>query len=49
MRLSLKVSGMTCVNCAKSVELSLKRLKGVQEVSVSLEAGRVWVEFAEDY
>ncbi len=48
MRAVLKVSGMTCVNCAKAIEVSLKKLKGVQEVYVSFELGRVVVEFNEE-
>lgn len=48
MRAVLKVSGMTCVNCAKAIEVSLKKLKGVQEVHVSFELGRVVVEFNEE-
>ncbi|MCS6957800.1 MAG: cation-translocating P-type ATPase [Aquificaceae bacterium] len=48
MRVSLRVSGMTCVNCARAIEISLKKLRGVEEVKVSFELGRVWVEFNED-
>ena len=48
MRVSLKVSGMSCVNCAKAIEISLKKLKGVEEVHVSFELGRVVVSFKED-
>ncbi|MCX8075721.1 MAG: cation-translocating P-type ATPase [Aquificaceae bacterium] len=48
MRVSLKVSGMTCVNCSKTIEVSLRRLRGVEDVKVSFELGRVWVEFNEE-
>ncbi|WP_041434149.1 heavy metal translocating P-type ATPase [Thermocrinis albus] len=48
MRLSLKVSGMTCVNCARAIELNLRRLHGVKDVKVSFELGRVWVEIEEE-
>ncbi|WPM31604.1 cation-translocating P-type ATPase [Hydrogenobacter sp. T-2] len=48
MRASLKVSGMTCVNCARAIEISLKRLKGIQRVEVSFELGRVAVDFDEE-
>ena len=48
MKASLTVSGMTCANCAKAIELSLKRLQGVSDIKVSFELGRVWVEFDED-
>jgi Cu+-exporting ATPase len=32
----LKISGMTCVMCAQSIEKSLSNLKGVKNVVVSL-------------
>ncbi len=48
MRASLKVSGMTCVNCARAIEISLKKLRGVRKVEVSFELGRVMVDFDED-
>jgi len=45
----LKVEGMTCINCAKAIELSLNKLKGVRKVEVSFELGRVLVEFKEEF
>ncbi len=48
MKVSLKVSGMTCANCARAIELTLKKLHGVSNVKVSFELGRVWVEFNEE-
>ncbi|MFN3975987.1 MAG: heavy metal translocating P-type ATPase [Aquificaceae bacterium] len=48
MRVSLKVSGMSCVNCAKAIEISLRKLRGVEEVHVSFELGRVVVSFNDD-
>lgn len=48
MKVSLKVSGMTCANCARAIELTLKKLHGVSDVKVSFELGRVWVEFNEE-
>ncbi len=48
MRVSLKVSGMTCVNCARAIEISLKKLKGVRRVDVSFELGRVLVDLDEE-
>jgi len=48
MKASLKVEGMTCVNCARTIEINLKRLKGVKSVEVSFELGRVQVEFDEE-
>ncbi len=46
-KVSLKVEGMTCVNCAKAIEVSLKKLKGLQKVEVSFELGKVWIELDE--
>lgn len=48
-KIALKVEGMTCVNCAKAIEVSLQRLKGVKKVEVSFELGRVWVEFEGEF
>jgi Cu2+-exporting ATPase/Cu+-exporting ATPase len=47
--LRLNVEGMTCVNCARAIEISLKNLKGVSEVSVSFELGRVLVDYAPNF
>jgi len=49
MKVSLKVSGMTCANCARAMELTLKKLHGVSDVKASFELGRVWVEFNEEF
>ncbi|MFZ8832311.1 MAG: heavy metal translocating P-type ATPase [Thermodesulfobacteriaceae bacterium] len=43
--LRLNVEGMTCVNCGRAIEISLKNLKGVSKVSVSFELGRVLVDY----
>lgn len=48
-RVALKVEGMSCVNCARAIEVSLKNLKGVKEVQISFELGRVWVEYDENF
>ncbi len=48
MRLSIKVEGMTCVNCARGIEINLRRLKGIKDVQVSFELGYVYVEFDEN-
>ncbi len=48
MRVILRVDGMTCVNCARAIEINLRRLKGVQDVKVSFELGRVDVSFQEE-
>ncbi len=48
MRRTLKVEGMTCVNCARTIEIALKRKEGVRDVEVSFELGRVKVDFDEN-
>lgn len=48
-KVTFKVEDMTCVNCAKAIEIALKRLKGVKKVDVSFELGRVYVEFEEEF
>ena len=48
MRKTYRVYGMSCVNCARAIEITLKRTKGVKNVSVSFELGRVEVDFDED-
>lgn len=41
----LKVSGMSCGHCVKSVEGSVGKLEGVSAVKVHLEDGKVDVAF----
>lgn len=35
------VEGMHCMHCAKKVEESLKKIKGVKKVQVDVETGKV--------
>lgn len=44
----LPVHGMTCGNCARSVERSLASIPGVTKVSVNLEGASATVEFSKD-
>ncbi len=48
-KVTLRVEGMTCVNCARAIEISLQKLKGIKRVEVSFELGRVYVEFEEEF
>ncbi len=48
MRVSYRVKGMTCVNCARTIEIALKKREGVRNVKVSFELGKVDVEFDEN-
>jgi Cu+-exporting ATPase len=43
--LNLPVSGMTCGNCARSVERTLASTPGVTKVSVELAGAKAMVEF----
>jgi Cu+-exporting ATPase len=43
--LNLPVIGMTCANCAVTVERALKRTEGVDEALVNLSSERVAVSF----
>lgn len=44
---TLKITGMTCDGCTKSVAHALKALTGVQDVVVSLSAGEAAVRYDE--
>jgi Cu+-exporting ATPase len=43
--LNLSVRGMTCANCARSVERKLEGVPGVTKASVSLETASATVEY----
>ena len=42
-RVTFTVLGMTCRHCAAAVDLELRRLPGVQRVTIDLDLGRVAV------
>ncbi|PLR82173.1 copper resistance protein CopZ [Bacillus canaveralius] len=44
-KVTLDVAGMSCGHCVKSVEGSVGELKGVSNVKVHLETGKVDVEY----
>ncbi|HWC95880.1 MAG TPA: heavy metal-associated domain-containing protein [Candidatus Sulfopaludibacter sp.] len=46
--LQLPVQGMTCGNCARSVERTLASTPGVTKVTVDLQAARATVEYDQD-
>jgi copper chaperone CopZ len=46
--LNLTVHGMTCANCARSVERKLAATPGVTKASVDLQATRATVEYDSD-
>ncbi|MCY0906213.1 heavy-metal-associated domain-containing protein [Arthrobacter sp. H14-L1] len=41
MKTTISISGMTCGHCVSSVMEELKSLKGVEDVSVDLNAGGI--------
>jgi copper chaperone len=43
--ITLDVKGMSCGHCVKAIEASVLALKGVNEVKVNLEAGKVEVAY----
>jgi copper chaperone len=43
-KITLKVKGMTCNHCVKSVENAVSRLDGVTQVHVTLAEGKVEVD-----
>lgn len=45
MNETLKVEGMSCGHCVKSVESSVSKLPGVESVNVDLSKGEVAVVF----
>ncbi len=47
MKKSLKVEGMSCVNCARAIEITLKKTEGIKSVKVSFELGKVEVDYDE--
>jgi len=44
-KVSLKVGGMTCATCVKTIENSLKKLDGISSISVNLGAERALVTY----
>jgi copper chaperone CopZ len=42
-RVTVTVRGMTCRHCAEAVDLELRRIPGVQRVTIDLDDGRVAV------
>ena len=43
-KVTISIQGMSCASCAKNIEKSLKKVKGVREVSVSLMTNKALVE-----
>ncbi|ALV63429.1 Copper-transporting P-type ATPase, probably, exporting, copB [Thermococcus sp. 2319x1] len=47
MRITLKVNGMTCAMCVKTIEMALAELEGVKAAKANLNSETVFVEFDE--
>lgn len=47
-QLRLRVGGMTCPGCARSVKRVLEAVEGVESATVSLERGEALVQFDSD-
>jgi len=47
-QVTLKIHGMTCDHCKRSVEAALKKLDGVEKVAVDVEAGEAVVNYNPD-
>jgi len=48
-RVTLPITGMTCANCAQNVERALKKLSGVEEVSVNFATEQASVSLDSDH
>jgi copper chaperone CopZ len=44
-KVELRIEGMTCQGCVRSVEKKLSSVAGVESAHVSLEAGKASVEY----
>jgi Cu+-exporting ATPase len=47
-KIILEISGMHCVNCARTIEKSVKRVKGVKDAAVNFAADSAQIEFDEN-
>ena len=46
--LTLPVTGMTCVNCAQSIERNVRKLPGVKETNVNFATEQAAISFDPD-
>ncbi len=44
-KIILKIGGMTCATCAKTIESALKRLNGIHSVNVNVGAEKVYITY----
>ena len=46
-KIKLTIEGMHCASCASNIERALKKVKGIQNVNVSLMTNKCFVEMEE--
>ncbi|GAI75405.1 unnamed protein product, partial [marine sediment metagenome] len=44
-KITLKIGGMTCATCAKTIESALKKLDGISSVNVNLGAEKIYITY----
>jgi len=44
-KISIPITGMTCVSCAKTIENSLKKVKGVSKANINFAAEKAYIEY----
>ncbi|WP_175059839.1 heavy metal translocating P-type ATPase [Thermococcus sp. 2319x1] len=47
MEVNIKITGMSCASCAKTIEVALKELEGVKDAKVNLATETAYVKFDE--
>ncbi|WP_457754351.1 heavy metal translocating P-type ATPase [Thermococcus sp.] len=47
MEVNIKITGMSCASCAKTIEMALKELEGVKEAKVNLATESAYIKFDE--
>jgi Cu+-exporting ATPase len=44
-KISIPITGMTCISCAKTIESSIKKVKGVSKANINFAAEKAYVEY----
>ncbi|NJE55716.1 heavy-metal-associated domain-containing protein, partial [Thermococcus sp. 21S9] len=47
MDVNIKITGMSCASCVKTIELALRELEGIKDVKVNLATESAYVKFDE--
>lgn len=48
MKKTYKLKGLDCANCATKMESKIKKIKGVENASISFITGRMIIEYNEE-